>query len=584
MAGGIVAATVASVAVLTSSGTAFASSVSLVTAAAAPGSAGATAQYLITFTATSTLAVGDTITIDEPAGTVAPEVSGDYTVNGHLLLQTPVSSGATFTLNTPVAIAAGSAVTVGAVNITNPPAGSYHVTVRTSADTTAASSATPYTITPASGSQVSNVTAVPLPNTAGAAATYTVSFTAKNALGVGGTITLVGPSGTVFPAAASSYTVNGHAASAASSGGSSVTITTAVGVSAGGSVTVQAGGVTNPDGGVRTLTVATSADSTPAASTFYTILGTSGGGGGGGGGGTPGAPAVTRVSGSDRFATAIAASKGEFPTAGSAGAVVLARSDNYPDALVGTALAAAKHAPLHFANGDSLTAETRAEITRVLPAGGTVYLLGGTTAMPASVATSVTNLGFVPVRYSGADRYGTALAVAAALGNPSTVLLATGVNFPDALAAGPAAAHLGGAVLLTAGTSLPASVQAYLAAHPGKVYAVGGPAAKADPSATKLVGADRYGTAVAVAAGVFGGPAVAGVASGVVFPDALSGGAYEAHFGGPMLLTDPKALPVSTKTYLVGSVGALGTVTVFGGTVAVSMAVQSQIGAALGIG
>jgi putative cell wall-binding protein len=583
MASGIVAATVASVTIIASSSTAFASSVSSVTAAAAPGSAGATAQYLITFTATSALAVGDTITIDEPAGTIAPEVSGDYTVNGHLLLQTPVSSGATFTLNTPVAIAAGSTVTVGAVNITNPPAGSYHVTVRTSADTTPASSATPYTITPASGSQVSNLTAVPLPNTAGAAATYTVSFTAKNALGVGDTITLAGPNGTAFPTAASGYTVNNNAVSAASAGGSSVTVTTPVAVSAGGAVTVRASGVTNPDGGVRTLTVATSSDSTPAASTFYTILGSTGGGGGGGGG-TPGAPAVTRVSGSDRFATAIAASKGEFSTAGSAGAVVLARSDNYPDALVGTALAATKHAPLLFANGDSLTAETRAEITRVLPAGGTVYLLGGTTAMPASVATSVTNLGFVPVRYSGADRYGTALAVAAALGNPSTVLLATGVNFPDALAAGPAAAHLGGAVLLTAGTSLPASVQAYLTAHPGKVYAVGGPAATADPAATKLVGADRYGTAVAVAAGLFSGPAVAGVASGVVFPDALSGGAYEAHFGGPMLLTDPSALPVSTRTYLVGSVGALGTVTVFGGTAAVSSAVQSQIGTALGIG
>ena len=51
-----------------------------------------------------------------------------------------------------------------------------------------------------------------------------------------------------------------------------------------------------------------------------------------------------------------------------------------------------------------------------------------------------------------------------------------------------------------------------------------------------------------------------------------------------MLLTDPSALPVSTRTYLVGSVGALGTVTVFGGTAAVSSAVQSQIGTALGIG
>lgn len=204
--------------------------------------------------------------------------------------------------------------------------------------------------------------------------------------------------------------------------------------------------------------------------------------------------------------------------------------------------------------------------------------------MPDSVAGALTNVGFAPVRYAGADRFGTALAGVGALGNPSTVLLATGVNFPDALAAGPAAAHLGGAVLLTSGTSPPASVQAYLSAHPGKVYAVGGPAVAVDPSATKLMGADRYGTAAAVAAGVFGGPAAVGVASGVAFPDALSGGAYEAHFGGPMLLTDPTGLSSATGTYLTGSVSTLGATTIFGGTAAVSGAVQTQIGAALGIG
>jgi len=50
---------------------------------------------------------------------------------------------------------------------------------------------------------------------------------------------------------------------------------------------------------------------------------------------------------------------------------------------VGAALAAAKNAPLLFVNG-SLTPETQATIVRVLPAGGTVYLLGGTAAIPAT--------------------------------------------------------------------------------------------------------------------------------------------------------------------------------------------------------
>jgi putative cell wall-binding protein len=212
-----------------------------------------------------------------------------------------------------------------------------------------------------------------------------------------------------------------------------------------------------------------------------------------------------------------------------------------------------------------------------------VYVLGGLTAIPASVPTTLTGLGFVVVRYAGTDRFGTALAVADALGDPTTVLLATGINFPDALAAGPAAAHLGGVVLLTDGTVLTAAVRTYLTAHPGTVYAIGGPAVTADPAATPLSGADRYGTAAAVATALFTGPNNVGVASGTQFPDALSGGAFQAHFGGPIVLTDPGVLPVPTSTYLTGVETTDVTTSIFGGTAALSATVQASISTALGL-
>jgi len=44
-----------------------------------------------------------------------------------------------------------------------------------------------------------------------------------------------------------------------------------------------------------------------------------------------------------------------------------------------------------------------------------------------------------------------------------------------------------------------AETAAYLAAHPGKHYAVGGPASAADPSATAVIGSDRYVTSTMVA-------------------------------------------------------------------------------------
>ena len=306
------------------------------------------------------------------------------------------------------------------------------------------------------------------------------------------------------------------------------------------------------------------------------------GGGGGGGGGAPVTPAsLVRIAGADRFLTAVATMNAEFPTAGSAGAVVLARADNYPDALVGTALAAAKNAPLLFVQGSTLTPETQAGIVRVLPAGGTVYLLGGTAAIPDSIATTLTGLGFKVVRYAGTDRYDTALKVAAALGSPSTVFLATGTNFPDALSAGPAAAEVHGVVLLTNSSKLTPNVQAYLTAHPGTVYSVGGPAVAADPRAIPLDGEDRYATAAVVATAIFTAPTNVGLASGVTFPDALSGGAYQAHAGGPILLAAPTTLPGGTVTYLTGAKAAITNAEIFGGDAALSASVQSAITAAL---
>src|SRR6185437_16107472 len=130
--------------------------------------------------------------------------------------------------------------------------------------------------------------------------------------------------------------------------------------------------------------------------------------------------------------------------------------------------------------------------------------------VPTSIDSELTQLGYTVTRYFGDNRFATAVDVADALGDPGTVLLATGTNFPDALAAGPAAAHLGGVVLLTGGSQLPPATAAYLAAHPGTVYAIGGPAATAAPTATAVFGSDRYATAADVAARFFASPSGVG--------------------------------------------------------------------------
>ena len=284
-------------------------------------------------------------------------------------------------------------------------------------------------------------------------------------------------------------------------------------------------------------------------------------------------PLAVRLAGADREATAVAVSQAGFAPRG-AGAVVLARDDTYPDALAGAALAAATDGPVLLTSPGSLDAGPSAEIQRVLPAGGTVYLLGGTAALSDQVQSQVAALGFRVARLAGSDRYGTAVAVAdavsAAGAGPSAVLLTTGLNFPDALAAAAATGTGQRVVLLTAGSSMPSATAGYLGAHPGyRVYAVGGPAAAADPGATAIVGSDRYGTAAQVAHQLFSNPVTVGLATGLAFPDALAAGPRLARLGVPLLLTDPGTLSSATDTYLV-DIHTIDRLEAYGGTAAVS--------------
>jgi glycosyltransferase A (GT-A) superfamily protein (DUF2064 family) len=279
---------------------------------------------------------------------------------------------------------------------------------------------------------------------------------------------------------------------------------------------------------------------------------------------------TTRVAGADRIDTAIAISHSGHDTGG-ASAAVLARADGFADALAGTPLAAARHAPLLLTPHDHLDARVEAELERVVSPGSTVYLLGGEAALSTDVEQDVASAGFDVRRLAGTDRYGTAAAIAAELGDVSTIFLTTGADFPDALSAGNAAALAGDStVVLTAGDTLPQATRAYLDAHPSAArIAVGGPAARADSTAAPIVGRDRYDTAALVAGRFARLPAVAALASGETFSDALAGGADAAARQAPLLLTTRDDLPAATHAYLDERSTAINRVTVYGGTAAV---------------
>lgn len=294
---------------------------------------------------------------------------------------------------------------------------------------------------------------------------------------------------------------------------------------------------------------------------------------------------VFRIAGADRYETAIAASQAGFEP-GSAAAVVLVNADRFADAVVATPLATSYWAPVLFTQADVLPAYVEAEVQRTLPAGETVFLVGGPTAIGAGIEARLVELGYAVVRLGGADRFETSVKVAEALGFPSTVLFATGTDFADGIAAGVAASSFweGAAVLLTDGAVVPPAVGAYLADHaPETLYAVGGPAATAMPAATAIAGRDRYETTAMIAAqftSEWGLHRVL-IASGTKYPDATIASTVSGRTGNPLLLTAPEALSAPAASFMRDNAEALTSGTVFGGTGAVSEAVRASAKTAL---
>jgi len=304
-----------------------------------------------------------------------------------------------------------------------------------------------------------------------------------------------------------------------------------------------------------------------------------------------------RVSGEDRYATAVEVSKATFPLG--AYTVVIVTGANWPDALCASALAGAVGGPVLLTRPDALPAEVEAELERL--GARNAYIVGGTAAVSADVEDALYGVlsGYV-FRLAGADRYATSRAVAnqvvALLGSSyeGKALVATGGNYPDALAGAPIAAGLDRPILL----ANVAAGSVYIPADTDEVMILGGEAAVPLAIETKLKaelgsdavervgGATRYDTAARVAqAGVDAGLAWngVGIASGESYPDALAGGAAVGMQRSVMLLTPAASLDGYAKAALEANKDDIATVRFFGGTVALSTLVENAVKAALGM-
>lgn len=293
----------------------------------------------------------------------------------------------------------------------------------------------------------------------------------------------------------------------------------------------------------------------------------------------------SRIFGNDRYETAVEICKNGWNTSRYA---VIARGDDFPDALCAGPLAKKYGAPILLTETESLNPTVLAELKRLGVVN--VMIAGGFGAVSKNVEDELISQGMIVQRFAGEDRYETSVKIAKELGSPGKMVLATGNDFPDALSVSAIASSLGMPILLTGRGSLPPSVGEYISSRNiEKTYVIGGQGVISDrvlelvPGGERVAGCDRFETNVAVMEKFLGElnfnhiyAAVADGPSGKEFADALSGSVLAANAKSPVVLVY-KTLPKVTGNFIKPRMNTNSRVTALGGEAVVSQAVVNDM-------
>lgn len=266
------------------------------------------------------------------------------------------------------------------------------------------------------------------------------------------------------------------------------------------------------------------------------------------------------IAGSNRYYTAAMISKNTYSEAHT---VILASGANYPDALAGGPLAYILNAPMLLTNPSSLSKGTQDEILRL--GAEKVIILGSTGAVSQSVENTLKSLGLQVERIAGTSRYSTSTTIANVIhknaGNKYKAVLASGMDFADALAAGSYAAVEGIPIILTRSDRLLESIaNSLIDLQIEELILVGGNSAVSAQvvasiealgiTVTRYSGANRYGTATEIGSNFFSETTEAVIANGTTFPDALAAVPLAAKLNAPIILANNNRLNSSVVEYL----------------------------------
>ncbi|WP_341952956.1 cell wall-binding repeat-containing protein [Salinibacterium sp. TMP30] len=289
---------------------------------------------------------------------------------------------------------------------------------------------------------------------------------------------------------------------------------------------------------------------------------------------------VERLSGSNRYATAVAISQQYSP---GVKAVYVTTGANYPDALSAAPAAAKQGGPLLLTPPTGIPSTVRAEIQRLRP--DLIVVVGGTGVLSGAIYSQLSVLAPNIRRDGGSNRYETSRIVIdrAFTSGTEKAFFATGANFPDALSASAAAGATGSPVFLVDGhgRSVDAATSALIeklgvtsaviAGGTGVVSAQMELSLRAQPgvdSVVRYAGSNRYSTSNAINSESFSTAPQAFFAVGTGFADALAGAALAGRNSAPLYVVPSNCVSAdvvrnleafeTTSRVLLGGSAALG--------------------------
>ncbi|AEE96913.1 cell wall-binding repeat-containing protein [Mahella australiensis] len=294
-----------------------------------------------------------------------------------------------------------------------------------------------------------------------------------------------------------------------------------------------------------------------------------------------------RISGQDRFETAVAAAKKYYPLTSTV--ILAANTNDFADGLAANMLAGTLEAPILLTNTD----EIPAAVDKYMMHAGVknVYLLGGPTVISEDIEKELVDKKYTVTRIYGDNREATAAAIAnkaEELGGQlkDTAIVVNGYAPADALAAGPAVSD-GMPLLMVNRNSIPVSTRNILNESVIKnIIIVGGTGVVSPVVADELEelvsgtvvragGIDRIATSIALAERLKLPNAVMVGYNGLA--DAVAAGYVGSIEKSAVLYTQQEQLDKNADAYLDSIINEDSRVMIMGGTGVVDNSVEGYI-------